>query len=249
MARFCYAARFRSTARARMDVALLIFLILLNALFAMSEMALDRQPQGAAAGDGGGRRCRRPGGDGPARQPDQVPLGGADRHHLDRRAQRHRRRRGLFGAVRASGCTRPSASTTARPTSPPPRWWWSSSPSSPSSSASWCPSGVGQMYPETVARLVSRPMEWLSIDRAAVRAAADVVHRSHAAPAGHPRRARPQRDGRRDRRQPRRRPGRRRDRGAGAPDGAQRVPPRRPPGRLDDDPARRDRLARRGRHA
>ena len=37
----------------------------------------------------------------------------------------------------------------------------------------------------------------------------------------------------------------RRDRGAGAPDGAQRVPPRRAPGRLDDDPARRDRLARR----
>ena len=60
----------------------------------------------------------------------------------------------------------------------------------------------------------------------------------------HPRRPRPQRHRGRDRRQPRGRARRRRDRGAGAPDGAQRVPPRRSPGRLDDDPARRDRLAR-----
>ena len=37
--RFCYAPRF-APRTARMDVALLIFLILLNGLFAMSEMAL-----------------------------------------------------------------------------------------------------------------------------------------------------------------------------------------------------------------
>ena len=35
-----------------MDVALLVFLILLNGAFAMSEMALTASPQGAAAGDG-----------------------------------------------------------------------------------------------------------------------------------------------------------------------------------------------------
>src|SRR4051794_14112468 len=39
MERFCYAPRF-SPCTPRMDVALLVFLIVLNALFAMSEMAL-----------------------------------------------------------------------------------------------------------------------------------------------------------------------------------------------------------------
>jgi hypothetical protein len=107
------------------------------------------------------------------------------------------------------------------------------------------PKRLGQMYPETVARLVAaadelavdatRPFVWLL----------SACTEARAAPAGHPRRPVAQRDRRRDRRQPGRGRGRRRDRGAGAPDGAQRVPPGRPPDRLDDDPARRDRLARR----
>ena len=106
------------------------------------------------------------------------------------------------------------------------------------------PKRLGQLYPETIARLVARPMEWLSlVTRPFVRAAV-VLHRSDAAAARHARRPRPQRHRGGDRRQPRGGARRRRDRGAGAPDGAQRVSPRRAPGRLDDDSARRDRLAR-----
>ena len=36
------------------------------------------------------------------------------------------------------------------------------------------------MYPETIARLVARPMEWLSLIDAALRPAALVVHRGDA---------------------------------------------------------------------
>ena len=43
------------------------------------------------------------------------------------------------------------------------------------------PKRIGLMYPETIARLVARPMEWLSPDRAAVRPAAVVEHRRDAA--------------------------------------------------------------------
>ena len=71
------------------------------------------------------------------------------------------------------------------------------------------PKRLGQMYPEAVARLVAQPMNWLSM------AAAD----------GYPRRTQPQRDRRGNRSQPGRGAGCRRDRGAGAPDGAQCVSP------------------------
>ena len=106
------------------------------------------------------------------------------------------------------------------------------------------PKRLGLQYPETIARLVARPMEWLLGDHPAVRQAALLVHRGGAQAARRARRARPQRHRGGNRRQPRGGARCRRDREAGAPDGAQRLSPRRPPGRLDDDPARRDRLAR-----
>ncbi len=50
------------------------------------------------------------------------------------------------------------------------------------------PKRLGQMYPETVARLVARPMK-LAVHRdAALRRLLSVEHRRGAAPAGHPRR-------------------------------------------------------------
>ena len=138
--RFCYAAC-PTPLRPRMDVALLLFLIFLNALFAMSEMALTASRKArlqvmVEAGDSG-RQPR----DGPARRADQVALGGADRHHLDQHPQRHRRRRRLLGAVRALAARDLRHAATAPPRSPRPAWSSSASPSSASSSASWCPSG------------------------------------------------------------------------------------------------------------
>jgi hypothetical protein len=100
------------------------------------------------------------------------------------------------------------------------------------------PKRLGQMYPETVARLVARPMNWLSTATRPAGGAAEPVHRGRAAPDGHSRRAVARGDGRRNRRQPGRGRGRRRDRSAGAPDGAQRLPAGRPPDRQHDDPAR-----------
>ena len=60
----------------------------------------DREPQGAPAGDGGSGRFGRQPCARAARQPDQVAVGGADRHHLDRPAQRHRRRGGVLDPAR-----------------------------------------------------------------------------------------------------------------------------------------------------
>ena len=103
-------------------------------------------------------------------EPDQVPVGRADRHHLDRHPQRHRRRGRVLGAARALAARDASRSQ----------------PRAAEITATalvvviitfltiifgeLVPKRLGQMYPETVARFVARPMDWLSADRAAVRA-------------------------------------------------------------------------------
>ena len=170
----------------------------------MSEMALTASRKArlqvmVEAGESGAQAR-----DGPARQPDQVPVGRADRHHLDRHPERHRRRRRVLGAVRALAARdaftigdRAGADHRDR------RWWSSSSPSSPSSSASWCPSGSARCTRRR-SRAWSRG-RWSGCrcsTRPFVRAAV-VVHRGDAAPARHARRARPQRHRGGDRRQPR----------------------------------------------
>ena len=95
-------------------------------------------------------------------------------------------------------------------------------------------------------RAPGRAADGVAVDRRApVRAPAVGVHRRHPAAAGRARRGRTRGDRGGDRGEPGGGPRRRRDRGPGAPDGAQRVPPRRPQRRLDDDSARRTRLARR----
>ena len=109
------------------------------------------------------------------------------------------------------------------------------------------PKRVGQIYPEFVARLVARPMNWISIGDQALRLAALGLHPRCAAGARHRRAHAGQRDRGGNRRPAGGRRGRGGHRGAGAPDGAQRVSPGRPPDRVDDDPAGRDRLARRQR--
>ena len=235
--------------RPRMDVALLLFLIFLNALFAMSEMALTASRKArlqvmVEAGDSGAQPR-----DGAARQPDQVPLGGADRHHLDRHPERHRRRRRVLGAVRRTGCTRTSRSATAPPSITatalvvvidhlPEHHLRRAGAQAHRPDVSRRRSRASSRGRWSGCRLLTRPfvrlLTWCT--EATLRLL------------GMRGRPRPQRHRGRDRRQPRGRARRRRHRGAGAPDGAQRVSPRRPPGRLDDDPARRDRLARSDEH-
>ena len=108
------------------------------------------------------------------------------------------------------------------------------------------PKRIGQLYPETVARWMSRPMHWLAIGAkpfvkllSATTQAVLKLLRIDRRGAQHDRRGNP--------RQPGGGRGRRRDRAARAPDGAERVPPRRPAADLADGAARRHRLA--GRHA
>ena len=243
MDRFCYAG-FPPPLRPRMDVALLLFLIFLNALFAMSEMALTASRKArlqvmVEAGDSGARHAMALHDD-PTKWLSVVQIGITSIGILN----------GIVGDAAFSAPFAALAARAARHGRPRRRdhrhraWSSSRSPSSASSSASWCPSGSACMYPETIARLVARPMEWLSlITRPFVRLLSWCTEATlrllgiRGAP-------RPQRHRGGDRRQPRGGARRRRDRGAGAPDGAQRLSPRRPPGRLDDDPARRDRLAR-----
>ncbi len=107
----------------RMDVALLVFLILLNALFAMSEMALTAGAQGAAGGDGRGRRSGCAGRDGAARPAHALAVDGAGRHHLDRHPERHRRRRRVLGAAVGLAAWRDRRAAAGGRRSAPPRWW------------------------------------------------------------------------------------------------------------------------------
>ena len=160
MDRFCYAG-FPRPLRPRMDVALLLFLVFLNALFAMSETALTASRKArlqvmVEAGDSGAQPCARA-----ARQPDQVALGGADRHHLDRPAQRHRRRGRVLDPARrlaalADRDQRPRRRALALGLVVIMITFISIV------FGELVPKRIGLMYPETIARLVARPMEWLS---------------------------------------------------------------------------------------
>ena len=85
--------------RLSMDVALLFFLIVLNAAFAMSEMALTASRKARLqvmleAGERGAEAAIDL-----HDHPDQVPVDGAGGHHVDQRAQRHRRRRRVLRAA------------------------------------------------------------------------------------------------------------------------------------------------------
>ena len=106
-----------------MDVAFLVFLILLNGVFAMSEMALTASRKARLqvmleAGEARRADCHRS-----ARQPDEVSFHGADRHYVDRHPERHRRRSGVRRPL-ADGRRRPLTWASARLTSAQPGWWW-----------------------------------------------------------------------------------------------------------------------------
>ena len=143
-----------------MDVALLVFLILLNGGFAMSEMALTASRK-APGGDGRKRRPPRPRGAGPARQPDQVSLVvqiGITSIGV------------LNGIVGDAAFSEPLAA-----------WLQATLHISTRAAAvsatalvvvlitmltivfgELVPKRLGQMYPEAVARTVAEPMEWMS---------------------------------------------------------------------------------------
>jgi putative hemolysin len=96
------------------------------------------------------------------------------------------------------------------------------------------PKRIGQLYPETVARLVAVPMTWVATDCQALCTAAVVQHAGRAQAAAHRQRRADVGDRRRNRGQPGRGRGRRCDRAARAPDGAERVSPGRPAADLAD---------------
>ncbi len=145
-----------------MDVALLLFLILLNALFAMSEMALTASRKArlqvmAEAGDAGAR-CAMALHDDPTRFLSVVQVGITSIGILN----------GIVGDAAFSG--------------PFAGWLHEQFPLSPRASqitstalvvigitfltiifGELVPKRLGIMYPEAVARVVARPMEWLSL--------------------------------------------------------------------------------------
>ena len=223
-----------------MDVAILFALILLNGAFAMSEIALvaaRKAPPAAARRGGRRRRARRAA---PARGADAVSFHHADRHHVDRHPERHRRRGRVLAPLAArwlharSASSERSSNTRRRP------WWSCVITYLTIVFGELVPKRLGQLYPETVARLVARPMELLAlIARPFVALLVGFDRGSCCALLG-------LKDARRaavteeEIARPASRKGS--DAGvieaAGAPDGAQRVPPRRPPDRLDDGAAR-----------
>jgi len=159
--RFCYAPRFPPRAR-RMDVVLLVFLILLNALFAMSEMALTASRKArlqvmVEAGDSGAQAAMDLH-DNPTKFLSVVQIGITSISVLN----------GIVGDAAFSG---PFAS------------WLHQTFAIGDKAADitatamvvvvitvltiifgeLVPKRVGQIYPETVARFCARPMEWLSL--------------------------------------------------------------------------------------
>jgi putative hemolysin len=145
-----------------MDVALLIFLILLNALFAMSEMALTASRKArlqvmVEAGDGGAQAAMDLH-DNPTKFLSVVQIGITSIGILN----------GIVGDAAFSA--------------PFGKWIHESFPMSDRAAdisatalivvvitfltiifGELVPKRIGQMYPETVARLVARPMEWLGV--------------------------------------------------------------------------------------
>ena len=180
-------------------------------------------------------------------QPDPVPVHGADRHHLDRHAERHRRRGRLRRSRWRTGCKTFGDAARAR--------------RDPATGlvvviitfftiifGELVPKRIGQLYPEPVARLVARPMRWLPpaarpfvgccrVHQAVLRLLG--IHATPSRGVTEEEIAASLEEGV--------------DAGvieaARAPDGAQRVPPRRPAARLDDGAARRHRVAGRRRAA
>ncbi|NDY91695.1 hemolysin family protein [Ideonella livida] len=145
-----------------MDIALLIFLILLNGIFAMSEMALSASRKArlqvmVEAGDGGARAAIELH-DNPTRFLSTVQIGITSIGVLN----------GIVGDAAFSG--------------PLSTWFQAHLPVSPGASeiaatavvvviitilsiifGELVPKRLGQMYPESVAALVARPMQWLSV--------------------------------------------------------------------------------------
>ena len=227
-----------------MDVALLVFLILLNGLFAMSEMALAASRKArlqvlVESGDSGARAAMALN-ENPTQFLSTVQIGITSIGVLN-------------GIVGEAAFSQPLA-----------EWLKRQLPQMVPSLAEGLslalvvititfltiifgelvPKRIGQMFPETVARVVAQPMVWLSrltrpfvlllaaCTQGVLRLLGLKDHQSRqvtseeiaasleeGVDAG-------------------------RDRGARAPDGAQRLPARRPAHRLDDDPAQRRRLAR-----
>jgi Mg2+/Co2+ transporter CorB len=106
------------------------------------------------------------------------------------------------------------------------------------------PKRIGQLSPEAIARLVARPINWISIAaKPFVKLLSGSTNSWWRSWARRNATTRVRRGG--DPRAAARRQGQRRHRGDRAPAGAQRLPPRRPPARLPHGAARRHRLPRR----
>ena len=82
-----------------MEFLVLVGLVLLNGLFAMSEIALVTARKARLSATCRRRRPRRLRRHGAGREPDPVPVHDPDRHHRDRHPQRDHRRSGLRGAL------------------------------------------------------------------------------------------------------------------------------------------------------
>ena len=159
-----------------MDVALLLFLIFLNSLFAMSEMALTASRKArlqvmVEAGDSGARHAMALH-DNPTKFLSVVQIGITSISILN-------------GIVGDAAFSAPFAHWLHATFNIGDRAAEISATAMVVVTITFLsiifgelvPKRIGLMYPETVARFVARPMEWLSLDRAAVRQAALVVHR------------------------------------------------------------------------
>ena len=147
-----------------MDVALLLFLILLNALFAMSEMALTASRKArlqvmVEAGDSGATHAMALHDD-PTKFLSVVQIGITSIGVLN----------GIVGDAAFSAPFarwlhanfrhhRPRASEITGDR----RWWCVTITFISIVFGELVPKRIGLMYPETIARFVARPMEWLSL--------------------------------------------------------------------------------------
>ena len=186
---------------ASMELLLLVVLMLLNGVFAMSEMALaaSRKARLQAMAECGRRAARSA--------------------RCDCSTTRRSSCRPCRSASPPSAC---STASSARPRFSEPlahwlhatlrraaarrrdrrhrRWWWSCITFVTIVFGELVPKRIGQIYPETVARLVARPMRWLAKAAGPFVQLLSGVHAGAAAPAGHARRATAQRHRGRDRR-------------------------------------------------
>ena len=142
-----------------MEILIILLLILLNGLFAMSEIAFisarrSNLEMQARQGRASARQALKL-----ARGPGPVPLDHPDRHHADRHPHGYLlgRRAGRQGG-RGAGWVFRSPRPPSRRSSPSS----SSSPTSRSSSGELVPKRIGMNAAERMAKIMARPMRLLA---------------------------------------------------------------------------------------